>query len=37
MQRISTFEKAVDSRKKMNNVINTVRPEEKAIEGEVIE
>ena len=30
---ISTFEKAVDSREK----INTIRPETEAIEGEVIE
>ena len=34
---ISTFEKAVDSREKTNIVINTVRPEKEAIEGEVIE
>ena len=34
---ISTFEKAVDSREKINIVINTIRPEKKAIEGEVIE
>ena len=33
---ISTFEKAVDSREKINFVINTIRPENKAIEGEVI-
>ena len=34
---ISTFEKAVDSREKINIVINTIRPEKEAIEGEVIE
>ena len=34
---ISTFEKAVDSRKKINIVINTIRPKKEAIEGEVIE
>ena len=34
---ISTFEKAVDSREKINIVICTTRPENKAIEGEVIE
>ena len=34
---ISTFEKAVDSREKINIVINTIRPEKKALEGEVIE
>ena len=34
---ISTFEKTVDSREKINIVINTIRPEKKAIEGEVIE
>ena len=33
---ISTFEKAVDSREKINIVINTIRPEKKALEGEVI-
>ena len=33
---ISTFEKAVDSREKINIVINTIRPEKEAIEGEVI-
>ena len=33
----STFEKAVDSREKINIVINTIRPEKEAIEGEVIE
>ena len=32
---ISTFEKAVDSREKINIVINTIRPETEAIEGEV--
>ena len=34
---ISTFEKAVDSREKINILINTIRPEKKAIEGKVIE
>ena len=34
---ISTFEKAVDSREKINIVINTIRPEKEAFEGEVIE
>ena len=34
---ISTFEKAVDSRENINIVINTIRPEKEAIEGEVIE
>ena len=34
---ISTFEKAVDSREKINIVINTIRPEKEAIEGGVIE
>ena len=34
---ISAFEKAVDSREKINIVINTIRPEKEAIEGEVIE
>ena len=34
---ISTFEKAVDSREKINIVINTIRPGKEAIEGEVIE
>ena len=34
---ISTFEKVVDSREKINIVINTIRPEKEAIEGEVIE
>ena len=34
---IGTFEKAVDSREKINIVINTIRPEKEAIEGEVIE
>ena len=34
---ISTLEKAVDSREKINIVINTIRPEKEAIEGEVIE
>ena len=34
---ISTFEKSSDSREKINIVINTIRPEKEAIEGEVIE
>ena len=34
---ISTFEKAVDSREKINILINTIRPEKEAIEGKVIE
>ena len=34
---ISTFEKAADSREKINIIINTIRPENEAIEGEVIE
>ena len=34
---ISTFEKAVDNREKINIVINTIRPEIEALEGEVIE
>ena len=34
---ISTFEKAVDSRIKINIVINTIRPEQEAIKEEVIE
>ena len=34
---ISTFEKAADSREKINIVINTLRPEKEALEGEVIE
>ena len=34
---ISTLEKAVDSREKINIVINTIRPEIEALEGEVIE
>ena len=33
---ISIFEKAVDSREKINIVINTIRPEKEAIEREVI-
>ena len=33
----STLEKAVDNRGKINIVINTIRPEKEAIEGEVIE
>ena len=34
---IRTFEKAVDSREKINKVINTIRPEKEANEGKVIE
>ena len=34
---ISTFEKAVDSREKINIVIKTRRPSKETIEGEVIE
>ena len=34
---ISTFEKAVDNREKINIVINTIRPEIEAIEAEIIE
>ena len=34
---VSTFGKAVDSREKINIVINTIRPEKEATEGEVIE
>ena len=34
---ISTFEKAVDNREKINIVINTIRPEKEAIEREIIE
>ena len=34
---ISMFEKAVDNREKINIVINTIRPEKEAFEGEVIE
>ena len=34
---ICTFEKAADSREKINIVINTIRPEKEASEGEVIE
>ena len=33
---ISTFEKALDSREKINIVIDTIRPEKKLLEGEVI-
>ena len=33
---ISMFEKAVDNREKINIVINTIRPEKEALEGEVI-
>ncbi len=34
---ISTFEKSADSREKINIMINTIRPDKEAIEGEVIE
>ena len=34
---ISTFEKAVESREKIDIVINTIRPEKEVIEGEVFE
>ena len=34
---ISTFEKAGDSREKINIVINTIRPEKEPVEGEVLE
>ena len=34
---ISTFEKAVDSREKINIVINTIRPDQETVEGEVID
>ena len=34
---ICTFEKSLDNREKINIVINTIRPEKEAIEGEVIE
>ena len=34
---ISTFEKAADSREKINIVINTIRPEKETGKGEVIE
>ena len=34
---ISTFEKAADSREKINIVINTIRAEKELMEGEVIE
>ncbi len=34
---ISTFEKAVDSREKINIVIKTRRPSKETIEGELIE
>ena len=34
---ISTFEKTVDSRERINIVINTIRPEKEPMEGEVIE
>ena len=37
MLHISTFEKAADSREKINIVINTIRPEKEAIEGGIIE
>ena len=31
---VSTYEKLVGSREKINIVVNTIRPEKKAIEGE---
>ena len=34
---ISTFEKAVDSREKINIVIHTLRPDSEIVEGEVID
>ena len=34
---ISTFEKAVDSREKINIVIHTLRPDSETVEGEVID
>ncbi len=34
---ISTFEKAVGSREKINIVIHTIRPEKEALKGEVID
>ena len=34
---ISTFEKAADSRERINVVVNTTRPETEPIEGEIIE
>ena len=34
---ISTSEKALDGREKINIVIHTIRPEKEALEGEVIE
>ena len=34
---ISTFEKVVESREKINIVVNTIRPQREAIEGEVVE
>ena len=37
MLSISTFEKAVESREKVNIVVNTIRPQREAIEGEVVE
>ena len=37
MLSISTFEKAVESREKIDIAINTIRPENEATEGEVIE
>ena len=33
---VTTFEKAADSREKIHIVINTLMPEEEAIEGELI-
>ena len=34
---IGTFEKAVDSREKINIVIHTLRPDSEIVEGEVID
>ena len=34
---ISTFEKAVDSREKINIVIHTLRPDHETVKGEVID
>ena len=34
---ISTFEKAVDSREKINIVIHTLRPDSETVQGEVID
>ena len=34
---VSTFEKAVDSREKINIVIHSLRPDSETVEGEVID